>query len=81
MTNQPPLWPFVTEAFAHRMLSGGDHSSLALFFSYRALHCSCLLKQHVPLPSRSIDRSDESAMNLWARYRPGGLFARVRRRL
>src|SRR5215211_7260057 len=64
MPNQSPLWPFVTGAFARRILFGGEHSSLALIFSRRPLHCSCLHKQHVPLPSRSIDRSDESPMNL-----------------
>src|SRR5829696_3222850 len=77
MTNQSPLCPFVTGAFAHRILSGGEHSSLALFFSRRPLHCSCLLKQHVPLSSRSIERSDESAMNLLGEPRSKRSFTQV----
>src|ERR671920_257926 len=80
MPIQSPLWPFVTGAFARRILLGGDHSSLALFFSRRPLHCSFLHKQHVPLPSRSIDRSDESAMNLLGEPRSKGLFTGVRGR-
>src|SRR5215212_385974 len=80
MPNQSPLWPFVTGAFARRILFGGEHSSLALIFSRRPLHCSCLHKQHVPLPSRSIDRSDESPMNLAVKHALRRLFTEVRGR-